>query len=198
VARLTINLEDGGLSELDDGSPMIFLDDDESAEIIVTGLKNGMVSGAPSVALGFKLPTGETVVAQTSWRLFATAFHALAGKFGTAYPEMQGVELLHDGKAGISSYQIIPDDQLRFVQCEHCGSRQEFAPESEGGQPFEPIWWLHAHYREDHPDLTAPPRARCGTAWGAAVHSWVKVGPDNPLSKAGWSDLCEVCGELRK
>lgn len=171
---------------------LIHLGDD--AEMVVTGITGGMQSGAPSVMLGLKLPDGKVVIAETSWRLFATAFHSLAGKFGTAYPDMTDMDLLHDGgTAGAEHYKIVPDNEERFAQCEHCGERETFVGEEvEGSQPFEPMWWLNAHYAEKHPGISAPGVKRCDFD----KHVWVPVGEDTPVS-GRWEDLCQKCGELR-
>lgn len=138
------------------GGELIHLAND--AEIIVSGLEGGMQSGAPSVCLGFKLPDGKVVMAETSWRLFATAFHALAGRFGTAYPDMQEMDILHsDGKGGpVTRTTMLSPDALQFAECEHCGERREFAPASEGQTPEAMYRWLHDHYVEKHPEVPAP------------------------------------------
>ncbi len=67
---------------IDDGS-IIHLGDDDV--IGLASLEGGMTSGLPSVAFRFDLPDGRTVVAETSWRLLATACRALAARYG--WPE---------------------------------------------------------------------------------------------------------------
>lgn len=54
----------------------------EADRIEVAGLRGGMSSGNPSVALRFDLPDGTTVIAQTSLRLFLTAADALKAAHG--------------------------------------------------------------------------------------------------------------------
>lgn len=181
MAQLVIRLEgDGALSdlidaespegvqELIDSGQVVHLADD--AEIVVSGLEGGMQSGAPSVVLGFRLPDGKVVMAETSWRLFATAFHALAGRFGTTYPDMQGMEILTggEGTGSPSKLVIVPDEALRFVQCELCGARKEFPPEAETGRSqeevLEPARWLYRHFREKHPSW-APPFSPADGSW---------------------------------
>jgi hypothetical protein len=52
-----------------------------AAPIRVAFLDGGMRSGRPSVAIRLDLPDGQTVVAETSGRLFAAAARALKAKF---------------------------------------------------------------------------------------------------------------------
>lgn len=52
--------------------------------IIVSVLPKGMTSGKPSIMMGFKLPNGDTVIAETSARLFVTAADMIRAK----YPEI--------------------------------------------------------------------------------------------------------------
>lgn len=47
----------------------------------VAALDGGMSSGRPSVAMRFDLPDGQTVVAETSARLFVSAGRAIDAKF---------------------------------------------------------------------------------------------------------------------
>jgi hypothetical protein len=49
--------------------------------ITVAALAGGMESGKPSIAFVFELPSGETVLAETSMTLFQTAAKAFAAKF---------------------------------------------------------------------------------------------------------------------
>lgn len=49
--------------------------------IEVAVLENGLASGRPSVALRLELPDGQTVVAETTARLFCTAARAIQAKY---------------------------------------------------------------------------------------------------------------------
>lgn len=49
--------------------------------ISVAVLDGGMASGRPSVALRLELPDGQTVIAETSARLFASAGRAIMAKY---------------------------------------------------------------------------------------------------------------------
>lgn len=163
--------------------------------IILSGFKDGMTSGAPSIVMGFKLPDGKVVIAQTSWRLFATAFHALAGKFGTPYPDLEKMELLHTGLG--STMTIVADDEERYMICALCGDKQTFEPQSaEGSQPSEPLWWLRGHFELKHPEFLAhrgdDPRVglkRCGPA----DHHWIELEEGNPV---GAKQMCDKCAEV--
>jgi hypothetical protein len=55
----------------------------DGSVIGVGGLAGGMESGAPSVMLRIDLPSGETVLAETSLRLFLLAAEALRARFGS-------------------------------------------------------------------------------------------------------------------
>jgi len=48
----------------------------------VACLEGGTASGAPSVALGFELPDGKVVIAETTLKLFLTAADVLRAKYG--------------------------------------------------------------------------------------------------------------------
>ena len=67
--------ERGGVAVLEGKAPedIIHLDND----ITVVSLRNGMLSGKPSVAFIFILPDGKAVVAETSLELFVTAARGL-------------------------------------------------------------------------------------------------------------------------
>ncbi len=54
----------------------------EDARLEIGALASGMKSGAPSVALCFKLPDGTIVLAETSLALFLTAAEVLAARYG--------------------------------------------------------------------------------------------------------------------
>lgn len=51
-------------------------------DITISGLPDGMTSGAPSVALFIELPDGRVVFAETSLKLLLTAADALVARFG--------------------------------------------------------------------------------------------------------------------
>lgn len=53
----------------------------EAGVLAVAVLPNGMKSGKPSVTIRLELPNGETVLAQTSARLFCTAGRAITAKY---------------------------------------------------------------------------------------------------------------------
>src|SRR5579864_7801340 len=78
--RIVLDPEREGLGFDVSQKEVIHLTND--AEIVVSGLPDGMVGGKPSMMFGFKLPDGRVVIAETSWRLFAAAYKAFAGKFG--------------------------------------------------------------------------------------------------------------------
>lgn len=65
------DLKDKPLIHLGNGAP----------PIRVAVLEGGLTSGRPSVAIRLDLPDGQTVVAETSARLFCTAAKAIMGKF---------------------------------------------------------------------------------------------------------------------
>jgi hypothetical protein len=48
----------------------------------VAALPAGMSSGKVSIALRIELPDGRTVIAETSWSLFATAARAISARYG--------------------------------------------------------------------------------------------------------------------
>lgn len=195
---------DGALSELVGGAnaeqlaemrargEVIDLGDDDT--IMLTGLPHGMQSGAPSVMLAFKLPDGKIVMAQTSWRLFATGFHQLAGRFNTPYPDLTGMDLLVEATG--TATEIIGDDELQWMSCGVCGKREEFAPQSEGTQPMVGMWWLHDHIRDEHPEVYA---AKGGVGCGIAKcaddeHHWVE---NRDKSVLKWDEICDKCGAGR-
>jgi hypothetical protein len=53
----------------------------EAGTIAVAVLPGGMQSGRPSVMLRFELPDGNTVLAETSARLFCTAARAIMARY---------------------------------------------------------------------------------------------------------------------
>lgn len=206
MAHIDVRLDgDGALSELvgadtaeevtamREAGTLIDLSPDGS--IILAALEDGMVSGAPAIIMGFKLPDGKVVLAQTSWRLFASAFHALASKFGTPYPDLKEMELLHPGVG--SSMTIVGDDEDRYMICVACGEKRTFEPQSvEGSQPSAPLWWLREHFEAKHPEILAKrghdPRVglkRCALA----DHHWIELEEGNPI---GAKRMCDKCAEV--
>lgn len=132
----------------------------DAARFEMGGLAGGMQSGAASVAFRLDLPDGRVVVAETSWRLFAMAFHAFAARFG-AQPDAAGMELHTDltGHGGMTRLDVLPDGTPGFVLCELCGERRE-SSEFEGATEIEQqdamLKWLVRHFKEKHPDWTPP------------------------------------------
>lgn len=77
---LSIKLDgDNAWPDLKD-KPIIHVAKDAPA-IQVAVLSGGMSSGRPSVAIRIDLPTGESVIAETSARLFCTAARAIEARF---------------------------------------------------------------------------------------------------------------------
>lgn len=170
---------------------LIDLGDDDT--IVLTGLPNGMQSGAPSVALAFKLPDGKVVIAQTSWRLFATGFHQLAGRFDTPYPDLKGMDIVVDSTR--TTTEIVGDDEPQWMECVFCGERQDFPPQSAGTQPMEPMWWLHEHARTKHPVEFARIEGKVGVKPCAIdEHHWVE---NRDKSVLKWDEICDKCGAGR-
>lgn len=145
--RIVLEPEQFGLGIEYDGQ-LIHLSDD--AEIVVTGLPDGMQGGRPSMAFAFKLPTGDLVIAETSWRLFASAYQAFLGKFGE--PDLAGmrVEIPEDGR----QLEFVKSDEP-FVQCGSCAWRLD------GKNTRESVTHLvreyERHYRKKHRGVPAPP-----------------------------------------
>lgn len=54
----------------------------EGASISISALAGGMTSGRPSVMFRFDLPNGQTVLAETSMRLFLATARAFAARYG--------------------------------------------------------------------------------------------------------------------
>lgn len=54
----------------------------DAPPIGVAVLPAGMASGKASIALRIELPDGRTVIAETSWALFASAARAISGRYG--------------------------------------------------------------------------------------------------------------------
>lgn len=79
MISMTINLNgDGAWPDLQ-GKTFVHLSGG-APPIQVAVLDRGMTSGRPSVALRFELPDGQTVVAETSARLFCSAARAIMAK----------------------------------------------------------------------------------------------------------------------
>ena len=75
---ITLNLH------LDETKPAFDLEGKEVihlvGDITIASLSKGMESGKPSVALGFELPDGRVVIAETSLQLLVAAVKALMAK----------------------------------------------------------------------------------------------------------------------
>lgn len=77
---LILNMNgDGAFPDLA-GKPFVHLAND-AKPITVAVLSDGMTSGRPSIAMRFELPDGQTVVAETSARLFVLAARAIMAKY---------------------------------------------------------------------------------------------------------------------
>jgi hypothetical protein len=150
--RIVLDPERQGLGLNADPSRTIHLGDD--AEIVVSGLPDGMVGGRPSMMFGFTLPDGRVVIAETSWRLFAAAYKAFAGKFGQ--DDTAGLALEYDptGAGARVRLDLVDDDAPQFFECVLCGHRVEQPPGVEGAQKL--AQWIHRHFREKHPGETIP------------------------------------------
>ncbi|MEO7260277.1 MAG: hypothetical protein ABI047_03310 [Jatrophihabitantaceae bacterium] len=79
--KVILAVQDGELGKyLTPGQPL----QAEMAKIEVVGcLPAGMTSGLPSFVSVIELPSGERVLAETSWRNMALALVALAARWGT-------------------------------------------------------------------------------------------------------------------
>ena len=135
------------------GRELIHLADD--AEIVVTGLLDGMEPDAdgkkrPSMAFAFKLPSGDMVLAETSWRLFATAYNAFLGKFGEAdYPGMR-IEMPDEGRA----IDFVASKEP-FIQCGSCKWRLGGKNTKESIEHL--VREYERHYRKKHRGILPPP-----------------------------------------
>jgi hypothetical protein len=79
MIAIQIVLNGEGFLEGTDPAKIIHL---RNTMITVFAMEKGMKSGAPSVGFVFQLPSGETVLAETSMMLFQDAARAFAAKFG--------------------------------------------------------------------------------------------------------------------
>lgn len=152
--RIVLDPEQQGLGLApDEGRELIHLGND--AEIVITGLPDGMGGGPdgkkrPSMALAFKLPSGDMVLAETSWRLFATAYNAFLGKFGEAdYPGMR-IEMPDDDRA----LEFVASEEP-FIQCGHCNWRLDGKNTRESVEHL--VREYERHYRKKHPRIAVPP-----------------------------------------
>ncbi len=141
---------------------LIRLGDD--VEFVVTGLPDGMAAGADgkkraSIAFAFPLPNGDLVIAETSWRLLSTAYHAFLGKFGEA--DLGGdfrIEM-PDAKEGPRALEFVASEKP-FVICGECARvGREWRRDAEGTKESvdQMIEELYRHYRKKHPRLPLPP-----------------------------------------
>jgi hypothetical protein len=80
VALSLILHGDLAFPELKD-KPVIHLGND-APPIVIAGLEHGTESGAPSIVMRLDLPDGQTVLAETTLKLFLTAADALRTRFG--------------------------------------------------------------------------------------------------------------------
>lgn len=145
--RIVLDPEAEGLGVEYDGE-LIHLGDD--AEVVITGLPDGMSSGRASMAFAFKLPSGDLVVAETSWRLFATAYNAFLGKFGE--PDYAGMrfELPDEGRA----IELVASEKP-FVQCGNCSWRLD--GENTEASVEHLVREYERHYRKRHRGIPPPP-----------------------------------------
>jgi hypothetical protein len=135
-------------------APVIHLGND-APPIQMSGLEDGMSSGAPSVIFRLDLPDGTTVLAETSWRLFAYAFWAFAARFGEERPDLTGMEVIGDWTgAGPQKLRVLPGDEP-WVVCELCGKKREVDP-ADPETAREALQWLYRHFQEEHPGWTPP------------------------------------------
>jgi hypothetical protein len=80
MISMTIKLDgDNAWPELQNKPYIHFADDAPPIQVAV--LDAGMTSGRPSVALRLDLPDGQTVIAETSARLFCTSARAIMAKY---------------------------------------------------------------------------------------------------------------------
>lgn len=56
----------------------------------VAVMEHGMTSGQPSIAMRLTLPNGETVIAETSARLFCTAARAIISRYPNLFEDGGG------------------------------------------------------------------------------------------------------------
>lgn len=147
VLRIVLNPEAEGLG-IEYAGELVHLGDD--AEIVISGLSNGMQSGKPSMAFAFKLPSGDLVVAETSWRLFGTAYNAFLGKFGEPEYEGMRIEMPTEGRA-----IALVKSEKPFVQCGNCGWRLD--GENTKASVEHLVREYERHYRKKHRGIPAPP-----------------------------------------
>lgn len=145
--RIVLEPEQLGLG-IEYTGELIHLGDD--AEIVITGLPDGMQSGKPSMMFAFKLPNGDLVAAETSWRLFATAYHAFRGKFGDAEVEGMRIELPDEGRA----IELVASEKP-FVQCGSCAWRLD--GENTEASVAHLMRQYEGHYRKKHRGINPPP-----------------------------------------
>jgi hypothetical protein len=145
--RIVLDPEAEGLGIEYEGE-LIHLGDD--AEIVISGLADGMQSGKPSMVFAFKLPNGDLVAAETSWRLFGTAYNAFLGKFGEPdYPGLR-IEMPTEGRA----IELVKSDEP-FVQCGRCGWRLDGSNTKESVEHL--MREYERHYRKKHRGVPPPP-----------------------------------------
>lgn len=149
--RIVIDPELEGLGIEYEGK-LIHLADD--AEIVISGLPDGMEAGPDgktraSMVLAFKLPNGDLVVAETSWRLFATAYHSFLAKFGE--PDLPGMQInLEPGR----TIEFVASEKP-FVQCGSCKWRLDGENTEESVEHL--MREYDRHYRKKHRGVPPPP-----------------------------------------
>lgn len=162
--RIVLDPEEaGGIGEefaqaVRDGT-LIHLAND--AEIVMSGLADGMSSGKPSVMFGFKLPDGQVVMAETSWWLFATAFWAFAARFGqgdakgAVFPDGEGKAIEFGKGEQRVRLELQADDAPQWFECELCGARYDATePGVKGAEQV--VAWIADHFEKEHPDWPSP------------------------------------------
>lgn len=110
-------------------------------EVVVTGLPDGTSGGMPVVMFAMKMPSGDLVMLEMTWRLFSSVYHAFLGRFGE--PEMAGMQVGIDDR----TVQIVASDKP-FVQCGECEWRLEVEDTEE--EAARMILEYEAHYQGKH------------------------------------------------
>lgn len=152
--RIVLEPERDGLGMApSDGCELIHIAD--GADVVVSCLPDGMAEGPDgkkraSVALAFKLPDGDMVIYEASWRLFAFAYATLLGRLGE--PDLVGMRLeIPDENRTV---EFVASEEP-FVQCGSCGWRLD------GKNTKESVGHLvreyERHYRKKHRGIPPPP-----------------------------------------
>lgn len=80
MTALRFNLDAGHIGP--GGMEQIIELGEDAPPIQISGIRNGLASGAPAVSIRFDLPDGRIVVANTSLKLLLTAADALKAYYG--------------------------------------------------------------------------------------------------------------------